>query len=487
MIKVLRLVTQSIRRSLPDFLFASLGIVIGISTLLFFTALGAGIKNTVLEKVFVIRQLEVVPKTYDVGVFQSAGLFGQKSLDDQTVQKFSKMPGVASVYPKMRLTFPTSVIGGKAILGRNMRVDLVADGIPEDLVEPDAVAKGEPAFRDWDEPLGCGADASVCPQGFSCAKDSSICQGDACTIEDLAACPGASYCEARTLQCAMPIPVVIAPQLLEVYNGSIHTALGGSSGAMSKLPKLGKKALLGLEADVVLGQSVFMGTAAKGTVERRRIRLVGFSDKAIGLGATMPIGYIKRFNKAYSAVENQQYHSIVVETATNDAITAVAQSIESGGYALSDKFKDAKRASLLIVIITMIFNLISVIILAVAAVNIMHTFLMLILERQREFGLMRALGATSAKVRTMIMVEAAALGLFGGVVGVGVGVAMTKIADTVFATQVKDFPFKPESLFSLHPWMVAMCLGASLFFCVLGALWPAIRASRMDPARALTS
>ena len=483
--KLSRLVLQSIRRSLPDFLFASLGIVIGISTLLFFTALGAGIKATVLERVFVIRQLEVVPKTYDVGVFQSSGLFGQKTLDDATVERFKALPGVASVYPKMRLTFPTSVVGGKALLGRDMRVDLVADGIPGDLIEPGTLAPGEPAFRDWEEPLSCASEAFQCPQGFSCVQGE--CHGDPCAVEELGACPGVSYCDPATSLCAMPIPVVIAPQLLEIYNGSIHTALGGSSGAMSKLPKLGQKALLGLEAEIVLGQSVFMGSAAKGQVARRRIRLVGFSDKAIGLGATMPIAYIKRFNKTYSSVEEQQYHSIVVETATNDAITAVAQSIEASGYALSDKFDDAKRASLLIVIITMIFNLISVIILAVAAVNIMHTFLMLILERQREFGLMRALGARAATVRALIILEAAALGLFGGTLGVVVGVGMTRIADAIFATQVKDFPFKPDSLFSLEPWMVVVCLGASLFFCLVGALWPAIRASRMDPAKALTS
>ena len=56
---ILNLVVQSVRRNKRDFLFSSLGIIIGIGTLVFFTALGQGVKRTVLERVFVVRQLEV--------------------------------------------------------------------------------------------------------------------------------------------------------------------------------------------------------------------------------------------------------------------------------------------------------------------------------------------------------------------------------------------------------------------------------------------
>ena len=68
-----RLVLQSIRRNKRDFVFSSIGIVIGISTLLFFTALGAGIKSTVLERVFVVRQLEVEKPSYEMGMVKSSG------------------------------------------------------------------------------------------------------------------------------------------------------------------------------------------------------------------------------------------------------------------------------------------------------------------------------------------------------------------------------------------------------------------------------
>jgi ABC-type antimicrobial peptide transport system permease subunit len=487
--KLLRLVWQSIRRSKRDFLFSSVGIIIGISTLLFFTSLGTGIKETVLERVFVVRQLEVIKKTYDVGAFQSEGLFGAKKLDDSLIEKLQKVEGVRSVYPKMKLTFPTGAFGGKQLIGKDVRGELVADGLPAELISDEEVDPSlEVVFKDY-EAISC-KQKSDCPKAYTCG-DKGVCVGEPCQArrgEESAACEGAAYCHSERKQCMIPIPVVASPKMLEIYNGSIHTALSGSSGALSKLPKLSKNALVGFEANALFGRSFFLGESAGGQQDVRRIRLVGFSDKAIDLGATFPIGYVKRLNAIHSGREEagREYHAVVVETESNEVTAAVAQKIEDMGYALSDKFENAQRASLLILLITVIFNLISAIILAVAAVNIMHTFLMLILERRRELGLLRALGATRAQIRMLVLSEATALGLIGGSLGIAVGFVATKAVDAIFNSQVQDFPFKPDTLFGFAPWMFLMCLGAALFFCWIGALLPAIRASRIDPAAALT-
>ena len=484
--KLARLVWQSVNRNRQDFLFSSVGIIIGISTLLFFTSLGTGIKDTVLEEVFTVRQIEIQQKTYEVGAFQSSGLFGAKVLDDDTIAELEQLEGVSSVYPKMKLTFPTGAFGGKQLIGKDVRAEMVADGIPDDLVSAEE-ATDPLAFKDWDD-VSCQDDAG-CEPGFV-RGDGGFCKGKRCAYkrdQDDPICEGVSYCDKKRSECLMPIPVVASPQMLEIYNGSIHTALSGSAGALSKLPKLSKQALVGFEANVVFGKSFFLGPSAKGDQDVRRIRLVGFSNKAINIGATMPIGYVKRLNAEYNKEEaGQQYHSIVIETSSNDAIASVAQHVEGMGFALSDKFENAQRASLLILLITLVFNLISVIILAVAAVNIMHTFLMIILERRQELGLMRALGATRGEIRVLVLSEATVLGLCGAVFGSIVGWLATVGVDRVFQTQVQDFPFKPETLFSFEPWMFAVCLGAALVFCWLGALLPALRASKIDPAAALT-
>lgn len=484
--KLFRLVWQSISRNKRDFIFSSIGIVIGISTLLFFTALGAGIKKTVLERVFVVRQLEVEMKSYDVGLFKTGGLF-KRSLNDETVERLKKIPGVKAVYPKMKLTFPSGVYGGKALIGKNLRAEMIADGIPPSLIGEKEVTD-KLAFKDWEAPISCTEDKQ-CPGGYSCS-DKGVCQGKTCDpAQKLSSCPAPAYCHAQMKMCQMPIPIIASPQLLEVYNGSLQTAMGGATGPLSKLPKLSAKALVGFEGDVLFGRSFFLGASAKGKPTSRRIRLVGFSTKAINIGATMPIGYVKRYNKIYGSGKNsdKSYHSIVVETKDNESIARVAQVVtEELGFTLSDKYENAQRASLLILLITLIFNLISLIILAVAAVNIMHTFLMLILERRRELGLMRALGATKQQIRLMVLAEATILGAFGGAIGVVLSVGVMFLVDRLFASQVQQFPFKPETLFAFEAWMFGLSIGAALVFCWVGALLPAFRASRIDPAAALT-
>ena len=93
----------------------------------------------------------------------------------------------------------------------------------------------------------------------------------------------------------------------------------------------------------------------------------------------------------------------VLEPVLADFVDIAKTITDTMGFALSDKYQNAQRAGLLILLVTLVFNLISLIILTVAAVNIMHTFLMIILERRRELALMRALGATRGAIRVAIM------------------------------------------------------------------------------------
>lgn len=296
-----------------------------------------------------------------------------------------------------------------------------------------------------------------------------------------------AYCHIQDSVCAYPIPVIIHPMLLEVYNGSVHTALSGSRGAASRLPRLSQDRLIGFEFDAVFGES-FLGRSGQGNAQRARMRLVGFSDKAMQFGATIPIGYVMRLNREFTGdAAALEYHSIVVDTASNDVIAHVARAItEDLGLDLSDRYTHAQRAGLLILLITIVFNLIALVILMISAINIMHTFLMMIVERRRELGLMRALGATRAHIRLLVLGEATILGVAGALAGILVGTGAIAAVDILFHRLVGDFPFKPESLFATEPWMWLAAVAVALVFCWLGALIPALRASRIDPAEALS-
>lgn len=484
--KLGRLIAQSLRRNVRDLALSSVGIVVGIGTLLMFTALGAGIKSVVLEEVFVVRQLEVVPTRVDVGaVGQLLGGDDEgRRLNDETVETLRDIDGVESAFPKMKLTFPASVRGGKQLVGQTLVAELVGDGIPPRLVD-DRELEGDLAFRDWasEPPCDGGGD---CPGGFACRE--STCVPVSCSSDNSDGCPGPARCDAKTNRCRMPIPVIASPRLLEIYNGSLQTALGGAAGGVSKLPKLSAEDLAGFEFTAIFGQS-YLGKSAEGEPNRRTMRLVGFSDRAIRMGVTLPIGYVERLNRRFRDDSYEpHYHSIVLETASNDDVARVAQVVRErfDGLEMSDQYENAQRASLLIMVLTIVFNLISLTILAISAVNITHTFLMILMERRREIGLMRALGATRGDIRLLVFGESTIVGCVGGLCGIAGGLLGIELIDSLFQSQLGDFPFKPESLFSVQPWMIGASIGVAVLFCWLGALFPAYRASEIDPAEALT-
>ena len=124
-----------------------------------------------------------------------------------------------------------------------------------------------------------------------------------------------------------------------------------------------------------------------------------------------------------------------------------------------------------------------VIALLVAGAGVSNTILMAVLERTREIGVLRAVGATKTDVFTLIWLETVALCLLGGLLGIGLA--------RVGAGGVEEWlrgrlPFSPHELLIRTEWPVVLaCLGVSLALGTLASLLPAWRAARLAPAEAL--
>jgi len=116
----------------------------------------------------------------------------------------------------------------------------------------------------------------------------------------------------------------------------------------------------------------------------------------------------------------------------------------------------------------------------------MQAFYASVRERTREIGVLRAVGATRGDVAAVVLVEAAATGLAGGIVGVALARVAAALLDRLARTGLPDFPFKPTTFFSFESGHVAIGLGVALLAALLGAFLPARAAARLDPAKALT-
>src|SRR5690606_38772776 len=129
---------------------------------------------------------------------------------------------------------------------------------------------------------------------------------------------------------------------------------------------------------------------------------VGFSDKAIPPGITIPLGYVQRYNVEFGdQAAAQRYHSMILEIPVKDDVAAVAKGVDDLDLEVEDR--GAEEAALLIAVFMMVFGLVSAVIVGIAAVNIMHVFFMLVYERQREIGIMRAVGASRGDIGRVIL------------------------------------------------------------------------------------
>ncbi|MBU0552619.1 ABC transporter permease [Myxococcota bacterium] len=478
------LVAQNISRSKKNFFMSGIGIVVGISTFVFFLGLGEGIKEVVLGRIFLVDQVEVVRKKFDTGLTQGEDLFGiagSRQLDDSAVADFKALQGVRAVYPKMKFTFPTRGYGGEQLFGKEVWAEIIADGIEPALVADELAASS--GFKDWEAPISCKADAG-CPDGRTC--DAGECKKLPCLYEEktrLTSCPGESYCAADTDHCETPIPVIVSHHLLELYNGSLATALSSGN---RKMPKISKQTILGFQLNVTLGKS-FLGRAAKkGRYLTRRLKLVGFSDKAITVGVTMPLEYVRRLNARYSGeVAAERYHSIIIKVQEQTQVPQIIAAVKDLGFELAENTDNAERAAKIIKTVESVFALVSFIIVGIAAINISQMFFMIIYQRKREIGLLRALGANRGHIRAVILGEAAMIGVAGGALGCGVGYGASRLADWV-ANQLPRFPYKPDTFFAFPLWLWAAAISGAVLFCLIGAFFPANTAARQEPAAALT-
>ena len=135
--------------------------------------------------------------------------------------------------------------------------------------------------------------------------------------------------------------------------------------------------------------------------------------------------------------------------------------------------------------VNFIFNIVMVGIaslsLIVGGIGIMNIMLATVTERTREIGIRRALGAKQWHIRLQFLIETAVLSLAGGLIGIagGVAVAVTLPFFIGLFTTDQEFPTKVTT------WSVLVSFGVSGLIGVVFGMYPAIKASSMNPIDAL--
>lgn len=131
-------------------------------------------------------------------------------------------------------------------------------------------------------------------------------------------------------------------------------------------------------------------------------------------------------------------------------------------------------------LIEAIFVGIAAVSLLVAGIGIMNTMLMSVMERTREIGTIKALGATNLYVMTLFLVESALMGIIGAIMGISLGFGVASLIVKAIVSKIGvSFYLSKSPLIPLIGFLVA--LGSS----TISGLYPAWRASKLSPVEAL--
>ena len=184
--------------------------------------------------------------------------------------------------------------------------------------------------------------------------------------------------------------------------------------------------------------------------------------------------------------QREGYELAVVRVKDPVMLTEVRTKLTEKGFGSFSIVDEIEQIRTVFLIIDSVLGLLGGISLLVASFGIANTMIMSILERTREIGIMKAIGAEDREIKLIFFVEAAVIGVFGGVVGVLIAWGIDGLANRL----AYRFILKPQGasfidFFSLPPYLSLGAILFALLVSIAAALYPASRAARIDPVRAL--
>jgi putative ABC transport system permease protein len=184
------------------------------------------------------------------------------------------------------------------------------------------------------------------------------------------------------------------------------------------------------------------------------------------------------------------YSMVIVKVSDVDQVIEIADQITAMGYQAFTPQSFLEGINNFFIVLQIIFGGVGAIALLVAAIGIANTMAMSILERTREIGLMKAVGATNRDVLAIFLGEAAGIGFIGGLGGIIIGWLASQginvLALVYLANQAGEQGGAPPSVAIATPlWLPVFALLFSTLVGMLSGLYPALRAATMIPVLAL--
>lgn len=441
------LAARNLREAIFRNSLTTLGIGVGVASLVAMLSLGVGLQNLASDSLShsgLFNAIIVSPRTNFTGFGRpreanpaeaAAAAAPIEPLDDNARHTIAALPNVTEVYPEIR--FPTEIH-----YNGNPYPTIVA-GIPES-------DRDGGSFDGMQGHFFSGPDASEAILQIDLAKQLSD-QPYSLLGKDLVL----RYAE-RT-----PLPA---------------TGGGGDSGGggFSIVPHEERLRVVGI---VTTEPSAGLGTFGRG-------RLLIPLQLAEQLQATQT-NDLRDLIRDTSASTKKTYDNLTVRVKDAVDVKAAEDAIKKMGFSAFSLLDATRNLRLVFTVFDLLLLIFGSLALVVASLGIINTLVMAILERRREIGVLKALGAADRDVQRLFFAEAAAMGLLGGVLGVAIGWLIARALNFGTDVYLTRQQLPSIAIAAVPWWMVVAAIAFSVAVSLAAGIYPAARAAKLNPVEAL--
>ena len=451
------LAARNLREAVLRNSLTTLGIAVGVASLVAMLSLGVGLqelastrlsRSGLFDAVFVTTQANMRAFGGPPRAGERTSTQPARKLDDDARQQLAQIKNVVEVYPEVR--FPTEVqFEGKPYM-------TTVAGIP-------ASARGDGAFDEMKGSFFSRPEANEAILQIEFARDLSK-QTDSLIGKELVL----RYAEKE------PLPADDAAGKSSTSHSAVadDASSSSSSGGFSLVPREMKLRIIGVvETEPATGFGGF---------GRGRLLIPLQIAQNLRIAQPTDMREMLRGNTG-----KPSYESLTVRVSSPKAVQGVEDAIKGMGFGTFSILDATKNLRLFFTVFDLLLGIFGSLALTVASLGIINTLVMAILERRREIGILKALGAADRDVRRLFFAEAGAMGLLGGVLGVGIGwlIGRALTFGTNVYLQRQELP--PIDLSSIPWWMVVGAIAFSFFVSLAAGMYPASRAARLNPVEAL--
>jgi putative ABC transport system permease protein len=179
------------------------------------------------------------------------------------------------------------------------------------------------------------------------------------------------------------------------------------------------------------------------------------------------------------------YMTLTVRVKDPGKVAEVQDAINKMGFRTFSVLDATKSLRRFFTVLDLFLGIFGSLALAVATLAIVNTLVMAVLERRREIGVMKAIGASDRDVKQLFFAEAGAMGFFGGLLGIALGFAIGKAINVGTSIYMHRHQLPSEAVWILPPWLIGTAVAFSIVVSLLAGLYPASRAARLDPVQTL--